>query len=536
MRVPHFLGSLLGQGSPVSNLPRRQEKKTMTWSLLLTCALCSLLAAEVHGHPSGELAAELQIALEHLDDAQIAFFPGRGEFPARRELSHPGALLMAVNFGRLSLLPGDVLTVGGLRGSDAIVVTSATNQSVATEATTQARVWDYPFVVTGDTVAIEYRPSLTTLMLPPELVRHLDPVAVVNSYVYALSLSGDIASGSASSNSTAVVSESIIGNQSELHEAVCFKKCAPQMYAKANAVARLLIRKYAEDPPCRWGRASGSIRPPTNAWSFCTGWVLGRGNYIVTNYHCVGDALKKYGGSNAWGSHGWANNNSNVSAANASDEYAMADVNFRAETKTCADRGYKGEKSGVVEATRVSVVAANKSLDYALLLVKRNRSDADLSATYGFLTVRASGPVDGEPIYIPQHPNGEPKEIAAVKNGKPAVILVSGTNASSWPPTGSPTGSQGASPDVWYNADTQPGSSGSPVISQRDNTVVALHHAGSWGYGNGGDDGSIERNYGVRMDVIARDMEAHGVLPPCAVARPCPSSSTDACCSSQRRL
>jgi hypothetical protein len=501
-------------------------------TLLLAWALLSLISNSIQGRSSGRPAAEVQVALEQLDDSQIAqysFFADRSEFPVLREISHPEALLMAVNFEHLSLLPDDMLIVKGLRDSDTVMITS-TNQSVAMEAMTSARVWENPLVLAGDKVTVEYHPSLATLLLPPELVRRQGCVAIINSYIYAVSLVEDVGSGSASS--TAVVSESIIGNQSELREAVCFKKCAPQMYAKANAVARLLIREYAEDPRRGWDRFGGSARRSTNSWSFCTGWILGRGNYIMTNYHCVADALAKYQSSSSWSSSGLSNGSGGSNVSNSRDEYATADVNLLAETKTCTDHGYKGEKSGVVEATRVAVVAVSKSLDYALLVANRNRSDPDLSTKYGFLTIRTTGPVDGEPIYIPQHPNGEPKEIAATSDGKLAAIHVAGAVEPNW---SFGQAVQAVSPDVWYDTDTRPGSSGSPVISQRDNAVVALHHAGGVAPGYGGGGGSDERNYGVRTDLIARDLEDRGVLPLCAIALQCSAGSANSCCSNKPR-
>lgn len=67
---------------------------------------------------------------------------------------------------------------------------------------------------------------------------------------------------------------------------------------------------------------------------------------------------------------------------------------------------------------------------------------------------------------------------------------------------------------MWYNADTEPGSSGSPVLSRKDNTVVALHRAGS---SETSQSASSELfNMGVRIDLIARDLQQRNVLPQCA--------------------
>lgn len=449
--------------------------------------------------------------------AKLEIAPNRQEAPVRRELSRPGVLALGVGFDLLHLLPGDVLVLRGIDELATTVVISDANQSLYREVHDRDQLWDYPLIVPGDRISIEYYPSLPTLLQPMELS---SPVAIIDSFVYMMAPSegddDDTLSDPFSVPSTTVVDESIIGNSSEMKEAICFKKSAPQMYAKAKAVARLLIRDSPEDPPYRQSRVSGIVLSASSSWAFCTGWILGRGNYVMTNYHCVNEILRNDSG---------APQNSSDSGSTTSKEDALADVNFQAETKTCADQGYKGEKSGVIEGTQISIIAANRALDYALVEVVLNRSSPSLSSKYGYLTVRSSGPVDGEPIYIPQHPNGQPKEIAATKNCMPAVIHML-DSSDSW--------SGAARVEVWYNADTLPGSSGSPVISQRDNTVVALHHAGgaSWSSGYGIDPpDEVQRNYGVRADAITRDLKNRGLLPPCAVAVKCGTKSSDPCCS-----
>lgn len=64
-------------------------------------------------------------------------------------------------------------------------------------------------------------------------------------------------------------------------------------------------------------------------------------------------------------------------------------------------------------------------------------------------------PVVGDPVNIIQHPKGQDKQIALTAN---KVISVWG-------------------PRLFYTADTEPGSSGSPVFNQ-EWRVVAIHHAG----------------------------------------------------------
>lgn len=292
----------------------------------------------------------------------------------------------------------------------------------------------------------------------------------------------------------------------------------PQMYAKARAVARLMIRTESQQ---KTSATSGQV----TSWAFCTGWLIGRGNHLITNQHCMKDAAVVEGseGPSLFGKKTSTEFLPRVvnqiwpyatSPPNKTGRVVEAVVGFMAETKTCREAGYMGEKVGVVEATRVAVVTENPDLDYALLRVLPNNSTADLGRRYGYLRLRAAGPTDGETIYIPQHPRGEPKEIAAIKDGKPAIIEVATTSSGTLLYLRRDSDTSNVQPTVWYNADTEPGSSGSPVLSRKDNTVVALHRAGS---SETSQSASSELfNMGVRIDLIARDLQQRNVLPQCA--------------------
>ncbi|KAG6969368.1 hypothetical protein JG688_00005348 [Phytophthora aleatoria] len=343
--------------------------------------------------------------------------------------------------------------------------------------------------------------GLLELAFAVEMVAGRDkPVVVMDSYVYV----------TYSPSIIGVDIESTVGAKDEAKEAVCYRKTQPKMYAKARAVARLMIRTEREQP------SQGSEKV-TN-WSFCTGWLIGRGNYLITNHHCMKDAAvveqdRTEGVLSSVISRFWPNTRSPPDRAG---RVVEAVVGFMAETKSCREPGFMGEKVGTVEATRVSVITENRALDYALLRVLTNDSATDLARRYGYLRLRAAGPVDGEAIYIPQHPRGEPKEIAATKDGKSAVIEVLPSNSidsSGYLRGREPSDIQ---PIVWYNADTEPGSSGSPVLSRKDNTVVALHCAGN---SETAQSASTELfNMGVRIDLIARDLQRRKFLPRNALA------------------
>jgi hypothetical protein len=108
-------------------------------------------------------------------------------------------------------------------------------------------------------------------------------------------------------------------------------------------------------------------------------------------------------------------------------------------------------------------VKNNAALDYALVKLPTNPT-----ATYGYLQLRSSGATLNERIYIPQHPAAWGKKIA-MTNGTANATISSLTAAPC----------SGGTADLGYNADTQGGSSGSPVLGYSDNLVVGLHHCGT---------------------------------------------------------
>ncbi|KAG3197685.1 hypothetical protein PC128_g6623 [Phytophthora cactorum] len=453
------------------------------------------------GLPQHVQAADAVVVLHPVVGAEWSLFPSNNRPPSALQIVQSGAAFIAVNFKQFNLLPGDKLVVRDPSGLTSVNVTANFVQKIETsnESPYSLLLRTHPFLIKGDTVVIEYFPSIPTLMLPI-VPRRDKPVVVMDSYVYV----------TYSPSIIGVDIESTVGAKDEAKEAVCYRKTQPKMYAKARAVARLMIRTEREQP-------SQGSEQVTN-WSFCTGWLIGRGNYLITNHHCMKDATvveqdRTEGVLPSVISRFWPNTRSPPDRAG---RVVEAVVGFMAETKSCRELGFMGEKVGTVEATRVSVITENRALDYALLRVLTNDLATDLTRRYGYLRLRAAGPVDGEAIYIPQHPRGEPKEIAATKDGKSAVIEVLPSNSidsSGYLRGREPSDIQ---PSVWYNADTEPGSSGSPVLSRKDNTVVALHCAGN---SETAQSASTELfNMGVRIDLIARDLQRRKVLPRNALA------------------
>lgn len=204
-------------------------------------------------------------------------------------------------------------------------------------------------------------------------------------------------------------------------EAICnaddkeWAKCysGTEMYNKSRAVSRLLI----------------------NGSSACTGWLLGSQGHLVTNNHCI----------------------------DAQSDADNTDYEFMAEGATCAANCSSwGACPGTVAASSGTMVKTSSTLDYTLILLPTN-----LSATYGYMQLRNALPTVGERIYIPQHPAAKGKMLAVNSDQDSGYAKVYSTNEA--PCMGGPG-------DIGYYADTEGGSSGSPVLGYNDNLVVALHH------------------------------------------------------------
>lgn len=103
----------------------------------------------------------------------------------------------------------------------------------------------------------------------------------------------------------------------------------------------------------------------------------------------------------------------------------------------------------------------DKALDFSLVAVSPAASTGRALADYGWCPlIKEEGKIlVGEPINIVQHPRGEMKQVVIRENHLLDLIEDAG------------------SPFAHYQADTEPGSSGSPVFNDRWE-VVALHHSG----------------------------------------------------------
>ncbi len=254
-------------------------------------------------------------------------------------------------------------------------------------------------------------------------------------------------------------------NDSE--EAKCYQTSEPQIYDRARAVARLLL----------------------NGAAHCTGWLIGCDGHVMTNEHCIGSQTQ------------------------------LNDIDFEwmAEGADCATNCQSSLAcSGTIEASGGTLVQVDAPLDYALVVPDTSvGGGTDLVGTYGYLQLRDTGAALDERIYIIHHPAGWGKHLS-VQSTYPlepnppfaSAVSLTETACSGAPATG----------DVGYWADTQGGSSGSPVLGYSDHRVVALHHCRGSGFCDDGTSPPDDPNRGVPIEAVIADLGSN--VPGCAVCDP----------------
>ena len=144
----------------------------------------------------------------------------------------------------------------------------------------------------------------------------------------------------------------------------------------------------------------------------------------------------------------------------------------------------------------------NPNLDYALL-----RLNNKIGRHYGWLELADITPTSGNVMVI-QHPYGREKEISRVDSEIAQANEVV----------------------LHYYADTEPGSSGSPVFRENGRKIIALHHAGQCKEENF--DATVgckkfDFNEGVVIGLIKNEIKQF--LPSCAIDGDFPGEFVNKC-------
>lgn len=204
--------------------------------------------------------------------------------------------------------------------------------------------------------------------------------------------------------------ETVCGGN-ERREAACWKDSHPNEFERGQPTA-LVVAGNGEE---------------------CTAWRVGPDNLMMTASHCI-----------------WDN-----------PILRSSEIWFNYENSTCGGSDMKT----VVKVTGHSVLVTDADLDYTLFTVNGFQEIKGFG-NYG-LDVRNGA--EGEPIFIPQHGYGDPKQISIESDmnigGECAIDAAS-------------VGGFVANSDIGYFCDTTKSSSGAPVVSGLTGRVIALHHLG----------------------------------------------------------
>lgn len=195
---------------------------------------------------------------------------------------------------------------------------------------------------------------------------------------------------------------------------------------RKNAVCYDSEMQRAADPVGRMLFQSGA------SWYACTGSIVSPNSHFLTNNHCIADQ---------------------VSAD-------TLEVWWRYQSSTC--EGLSGTKEYV--STGAQFITTDKNLDFTLLQLY----DANPVQRYGYIQIANRPPIKGERIWIPQHGGGDIKKFAVESDmDEGGYALIDDDNLVGWI----------ADSDFGYYADTEGGSSGSPVLDSQ-NKMIGIHHFG----------------------------------------------------------
>lgn len=215
------------------------------------------------------------------------------------------------------------------------------------------------------------------------------------------------------------------------------------------------------------GLAVGRMKFASGGYMYvCTGSLVSANGHFLTNNHCIED---QYGADSL-------------------------EVWWKYEATSCEGSAQTYE----YRTMGATFIKTNGTLDYTLLQIE----DPELYQRYGYLRIAARVPQLGETIWIPQHGGGNMKTFAVDSDleGGPAKVIDESITGNA------------KNTDIGYWADTEGGSSGSPVLDS-NNKILALHH---FGLPSGAYCDSSYMNQGVKMSLIYPEIAEYigSVIPP----------------------
>ncbi|MET8147499.1 trypsin-like serine peptidase [Actinoplanes sp. NPDC049668] len=183
--------------------------------------------------------------------------------PKREVLHYPSASYVKVHFGRMTMLPGDYVTVSDPEGEESYRYDAPKLLDGVTDTSRWA------MSITGDTAVVEMHRGGGDLVgsLLGGLGVNVDQVA----RGYSRKEQARIPSESLTRPGRTGAEESVCGADTS-SDAVCYRSADPVAYTRSKAIARLLI----------------------NGTELCTGWRVGTKNRMLTNNHCFDNSAAAY--------------------------------------------------------------------------------------------------------------------------------------------------------------------------------------------------------------------------------------------------
>ncbi|MFI7542920.1 trypsin-like serine peptidase [Actinoplanes sp. NPDC049599] len=182
--------------------------------------------------------------------------------PEREVFHYPQASYVKVHFSRMTMLPGDYVTVSDAKGKESYrYAAPRLLDGVATDR--------WAMSITGDTAVVEMHRGGGSLVgsLLGRLGVNVDRVA----RGYSRQEQARVPENQLLAPGRTGREESVCGSD-ESSDAVCYRSSDPVAYTRSKAIARLLI----------------------NGTELCTGWRVGAKNRMLTNNHCFNTSANAY--------------------------------------------------------------------------------------------------------------------------------------------------------------------------------------------------------------------------------------------------
>ena len=379
-------------------------------------------------------------------------------------IHEPGASFIKVHFGKFVLPRGVTVEVSNAQGTETYSYSTTkttakrsrkSNRTLDSEQGDNGHTRFSAMSISGDTAVIRFLGDRSK-------VNALKHRVVVDYYMVGYPENGQ---GSEKQSKSPTMSKTMAGSKDPISQ--------PQDQCGAND--RVDAVCYEATHAVEYANSLPVVKILVNGNKYCTAWRVGPDNRLFTNEHCI-DSQAEVSGTEVW---------------------------FDYERPECG----QNQVNEPVKVTGNQWLASDWLLDYTLFTI----NDFDQIDEYGYLGLEIGELFVGDRIFIPQHGGGMPKQLAIESD-----MNVSGECEIDDAELGGLDYYYES--EIGYFCDTRDGSSGSPVILQGTDRVVAMHHLGGC------------FNKGAKMSLIWPQVAEHfgGVLPVGSGNTPPPNQAPNA--------